>query len=191
MPSLVNCIQFKASHHCRRRPYRVERTSNREPLDLSSRTCKRRADALNTSRKTCDDPGRTRTCNPRLRRPMPYPLGHGANECRAIQTAKNVLWQGAPYDNRPFQIDFPIYNNKIDIDPASNTPECWFLFRLLGPPQTRIYLQLGLCHMSTNRWPTVGSSESFKLRDSHLECFLLLPAQGPVNTRVGDCLGRP
>ena len=23
------------------------------------------------------DPGRTRTCNPRLRRPMPYPLGHG------------------------------------------------------------------------------------------------------------------
>ena len=26
-----------------------------------------------------DDPGRTRTCNPRLCRPMPYPLGHGAN----------------------------------------------------------------------------------------------------------------
>ena len=26
------------------------------------------------------DPGRTRTCNPRLRRPMPYPLGHGAND---------------------------------------------------------------------------------------------------------------
>ena len=26
-----------------------------------------------------NDPGRTRTCNPRLRRPMPYPLGHGAN----------------------------------------------------------------------------------------------------------------
>ena len=25
------------------------------------------------------DPGRTRTCNPRLRRPMPYPLGHGPN----------------------------------------------------------------------------------------------------------------
>ena len=24
------------------------------------------------------DPGRTRTCNPRLRRPMPYPLGRGA-----------------------------------------------------------------------------------------------------------------
>ena len=24
------------------------------------------------------DPGRTRTCNPRLRGPMPYPLGHGA-----------------------------------------------------------------------------------------------------------------
>ena len=29
-----------------------------------------------------NDPGRTRTCNPRLRRPMPYPLGHGANETR-------------------------------------------------------------------------------------------------------------
>ena len=25
-----------------------------------------------------NDPGRTRTCNPRLRGPMPYPLGHGA-----------------------------------------------------------------------------------------------------------------
>ena len=25
-----------------------------------------------------NDPGRTRTCNPWLRRPMPYPLGHGA-----------------------------------------------------------------------------------------------------------------
>jgi hypothetical protein len=29
--------------------------------------------------QTKDDPGRTRTCNPRLRRPMPYPLGHGAS----------------------------------------------------------------------------------------------------------------
>ena len=27
-----------------------------------------------------NDPGRTRTYNPRLRRPMPYPLGHGADE---------------------------------------------------------------------------------------------------------------
>ena len=25
-----------------------------------------------------NDPGRTQTCNLRLRRPMPYPLGHGA-----------------------------------------------------------------------------------------------------------------
>jgi hypothetical protein len=25
-----------------------------------------------------NEPGRTRTCNPRLRRPMPYPLGHGS-----------------------------------------------------------------------------------------------------------------
>ena len=30
-----------------------------------------------------NDPGRTRTCNPRLRRPMPYPLGHGAS-CQII-----------------------------------------------------------------------------------------------------------
>ena len=29
-------------------------------------------------RARCNDPGRTRTCNPRPRRPMPYPLGHGA-----------------------------------------------------------------------------------------------------------------
>ena len=29
--------------------------------------------------QTKNDPGRTRTCNPRLRRPMPYPLGHGAS----------------------------------------------------------------------------------------------------------------
>jgi hypothetical protein len=26
-----------------------------------------------------NDPGRTRACNPRLRGPMPYPLGHGAS----------------------------------------------------------------------------------------------------------------
>ena len=32
-----------------------------------------------TSKCQENDPGRTRTCNPRLRRPMPYPLGHGAN----------------------------------------------------------------------------------------------------------------
>ena len=28
-----------------------------------------------------NDPGRTRTCNPRLRRPMPYPLGRGSMHC--------------------------------------------------------------------------------------------------------------
>ena len=32
-----------------------------------------------------NDPGGTRTCNPRLRRPMPYPLGHGANELHRSQ----------------------------------------------------------------------------------------------------------
>ena len=31
-----------------------------------------------------NDPGRTRTCNPRLRRPMPYPLGHGARCYRSF-----------------------------------------------------------------------------------------------------------
>ena len=30
-----------------------------------------------------NDPGRTRTCSPWLRRPMPYPLGHGAAEASA------------------------------------------------------------------------------------------------------------
>ena len=29
---------------------------------------------------TTNDPGRTRACNPRLRRLMPYPLGHGASD---------------------------------------------------------------------------------------------------------------
>ena len=34
------------------------------------------------------EPGRTRTCNPRLRRPMPYPLGHGSmgNNLSAFST---------------------------------------------------------------------------------------------------------
>jgi hypothetical protein len=31
------------------------------------------------------DPGRTRTCNPRLRGPMPYPLGHGAVDGSDVQ----------------------------------------------------------------------------------------------------------
>ena len=29
--------------------------------------------------KIINDPGRTRTCNLRFRRPTPYPLGHGAD----------------------------------------------------------------------------------------------------------------
>ena len=32
-----------------------------------------------TSFQLWRDTGRTRTCNPRLRRPMPHPLGHGAS----------------------------------------------------------------------------------------------------------------
>ena len=42
-----------------------------------------------------NDPGRTRTCNPRLRRPMPYPLGHGARclhgACDA-QYKMQIVW---------------------------------------------------------------------------------------------------
>ena len=30
------------------------------------------------------DPGRARTCNPRLHMPMPYPLGHGASELHKV-----------------------------------------------------------------------------------------------------------
>lgn len=54
---------------------------------------------LNVARTCCgdvgdikDDPGRTRTCNPRLRRPMPYPLGHGA-KCQMIANI-NVVFHG-------------------------------------------------------------------------------------------------
>jgi hypothetical protein len=36
------------------------------------------------------DPGRTRTCNPRLRRPMPYPLGHGA---WCSQSVASTAWK--------------------------------------------------------------------------------------------------
>ena len=38
------------------------------------------AHALSHLAISINDPGRTRTCNPRLRRPMPYPLGHGASD---------------------------------------------------------------------------------------------------------------
>ena len=34
--------------------------------------------SIHTFDYAMNDPGRTRTCNPRLRGPMPYPLGHGA-----------------------------------------------------------------------------------------------------------------
>ena len=39
------------------------------------------------------DPGRTRTCNPRLRGPMPYPLGHGAIDSAA---PREFLGAGVP-----------------------------------------------------------------------------------------------
>ena len=35
-------------------------------------------DTHNISERNRNDPGRARTCNPRLRGPMPCPLGHGA-----------------------------------------------------------------------------------------------------------------
>ena len=45
-----------------------------------------------------NDPGRTRTCNPRLRRPMPHPLGHGANEHKpkTLQVMKTHLGVHTP-----------------------------------------------------------------------------------------------
>ena len=45
---------------------------------ISPRSCVSDRCALQTG--SGHDPGRTRTYNPRLRRPMPYPLGHGATE---------------------------------------------------------------------------------------------------------------
>ena len=33
------------------------------------------------AQKSTNDPGRARTCNPRLSGPMPYPLGHGPDDC--------------------------------------------------------------------------------------------------------------
>ena len=53
---------------------------------ISGRACKQ--PFLMYGSENQNDPGRTRTCNPRLRRPMPYPLGHGAR-CM-IQGA---MWQ--------------------------------------------------------------------------------------------------
>ena len=38
------------------------------------------------------DPGRTRTCNPRLRRPMPYPSGHGAMFFRETLFGLNCIF---------------------------------------------------------------------------------------------------
>jgi hypothetical protein len=38
------------------------------------------------------DPGRTRTCNPRLRGPMPYPLGHGATWCPTKLKRVQRIW---------------------------------------------------------------------------------------------------
>ena len=45
-------------------------------------------------RETKNDPGRTRTCNLRFRRPMPYPLGHGASEAlrRSIVCVYTAEW---------------------------------------------------------------------------------------------------
>ena len=54
-----------------------------------------------------NDPGRTRTCNPRLRGPMPYPLGHGAvnthqRYCKQTQAhPKTTTQTQQPNDTNP------------------------------------------------------------------------------------------
>ena len=37
--------------------------------------------------KHCTDPGRTRTCNPWIRSPVPYPLGHRATVTQPVSAA--------------------------------------------------------------------------------------------------------
>ena len=54
------------------------------PRDHSKMCCRRTFPFQRTPNTTIaspcwHDPGRTRTCNPRLRRPRPYPVGHGAD----------------------------------------------------------------------------------------------------------------
>ena len=57
-----------------------------------------------------NDPGRTRTCNPRLRRPMPYPLGHGASDtmslkgCNEPRAATRAARQCACKCTSPWQV---------------------------------------------------------------------------------------
>ena len=53
------------------------------------------------------DPGRTRTCNPRLRRPMPYPLGHGACDARARTMPSGVLPPSNTCQSQRICLSFP------------------------------------------------------------------------------------
>ena len=64
---------FSSQGALKRAEYRVFQPGVFEPRRFfrSKHPVLRRRDMKN-------DPSRTRTCNPRLRRPMPYPLGHGA-----------------------------------------------------------------------------------------------------------------
>ena len=55
----------------------------------SGRICQRHCCHFSMRIVIQNDPGRTRTCNPRLRRPMPYPLGHGAS---AYNLSSNGYW---------------------------------------------------------------------------------------------------
>ena len=48
----------------------------------------------NGASASSNDPGRTRTYNPRLRKPMPYPLGHGASR---LTLAGEVCKQSARF----------------------------------------------------------------------------------------------
>ena len=62
---------------------RSENHTTRPNSRLDHKWNKRLGNSWRTIKLSCkdtmNDPGRTRTCNPRLRRPMPYPLGHGAD----------------------------------------------------------------------------------------------------------------
>ena len=57
-----------------------------------------------------NEPGRTRTCNPRLRRPMPYPLGHGSMQnhlkediLTSMPIHETSVWINPPLHNSAFK----------------------------------------------------------------------------------------
>ena len=54
---------------------------------------------LSSTEESGDEPGRTRACNPRLCRPMPYPLGHGASCFAAAGRARMARDSAAKLGN--------------------------------------------------------------------------------------------